>query len=470
MGSLSLRAPSPVDLGHLVRACTVLYQQQKATDAKLHANLRKIDFSFTHEFFLQVCNRFPLSWRPVYRFFMFSLTQDAFYHSSVTYNKILDVYGKSRNMDLLWSFAQQTAEKKFATDSTFKIVVSALSAAREMKKCVEFFHLMNDNGFGYREEVLNKVVEVLCRSKMVEEAKYIVWKMRQNIRPSETTYGILISGFCSRGDLVEACKIWNLMVEGGLQPEVDSAEKIIERFLKTDRFEDGMSFFTTIRWKRFGDLGLPLYKLLVVWTCKKGRLVHAFMLFNEMIKRGLGEDDPKVLSSIIYGLLSKGRAREARMAFEQIKDPDLGVYNDFIKGLLRLRRTREATQVLRLMYQRRHKPNMHTYIMLLQGHLGKKGRKGPHPEVNFDSIFVGGLVKVGKALEATKYVERMTNGGIEVPRFDYNKFLHDFSNEEGVVMFQEVGRRLKEAGQVDLGDIFLMYGERMATRYRRITT
>lgn len=58
-------------------------------------------------------------------------------------------------------------------------------------------------------------------------------------------------------------------------------------------------------------------------------------------------------------------------------------------------------------------------------------------------------------------------GGVDVPRFDYNKFLHYFSNEEGVAMFEEVGRRPRETGLVDLGDIFLTYGERMATRDRR---
>ncbi|XXG70499.1 hypothetical protein AAC387_Pa06g3251 [Persea americana] len=119
------------------------------------------------------------------------------------------------------------------------------------------------------------------------------------------------------------------------------------------------------------------------------------------------------------------------------------------------------------MVERGCEPTMHTYIMLLQGHLGKRGRKGPDPLVNFESIFVGGLVKLGKSLEATKYLERMMNGGIEVPRFDYNRFLHCFSNEEGIFMFEEVGKRLKEVGLVDLADILVRYGEKMATRERR---
>ena len=61
----------------------------------------------------------------------------------------------------------------------------------------------------------------------------------------------------------------------------------------------------------------------------------------------------------------------------------------------------------------------------------------------------------------------MWRRGLEVPRFDYNKFLHYYSNEEGVVMFEEVSKKLREVGLFDLADIFQRYGEKMATRDKR---
>ena len=143
------------------------------------------------------------------------------------------------------------------------------------------------------------------------------------------------------------------------------------------------------------------------------------------------------------------------------------MYHRLIKGLLKLRRASEATQVFREMIKRGCEPTMHTYIMLLQGHLGKRGRKGTDKLVNFETIFVGGLVKAGKSLEATKYVERSLRKGLEVPRFDYNKFLHYYSSEEGVVMFEEVAKKLREVGSIDLADTFERYGLRMAIRDRR---
>lgn len=185
-----------------------------------------------------------------------------------------------------------------------------------------------------------------------------------------------------------------------------------------------------------------------------------------MRERGI-EADNLTLGSLIYGLVARGRVREGYKVVEGIEKPDISVYHGLIKGLLRLKRASEATQVFREMIKRGCEPIMHTYVMLLQGHLGKRGRRGEDPLVNFDTIFVGGLVKAGKLLEATKYIERTMKRGLEVPRFDYNKFLHYYSNEEGVVMFEEVGKKLREVGMFDLADIFRRFGEKMATRDRR---
>lgn len=295
----------------------------------------------------------------------------------------------------------------------------------------------------------------------------MVAKLTPFIAPDDSTYRFLVVGFCKAGDLVEASKLWNKMVEVGLQPDVESYEEIVLTLFKNNRFEDALRMFKSMRDRRFADLGLPSYRAVIAWMCKEGRIFHARMLFGEMVKRGVGVEDNATLGALVYGLLVRRRIREAYRFFEVVREPDISLYHGLIKGLLRLRKASEATEVFREMIDRGVEPIMHTYVMLLQGHLGKRGRKGSDPSVNFYSIFVGGLVKVGRTLEATKFVERMMWGGVEVPRFDYNKFLHWFSNEEGVAMFEEVGERLRDLGLVDLGDIFLRYGERMATRDRR---
>ncbi|CAB4264752.1 unnamed protein product [Prunus armeniaca] len=457
---------SPVNPAHLLRVCTILYQQQNSPESRLHSNLNSSNFQLTHEFFLQVCNSFPLSWRPVYLFFLYTQTHPNFTHTTVSFNKMVDVIGKARNIQLLWDMLHEMGRRRLVNDKTFLIALKTLAKARELNKCVEFFHVMNGYGFDYSLETLNKVVESLCGSKLVAEAKFIVFKLKESIGPNGVTYRCLIEGFCDVGDLIEASKIWNLMVDEGFDPDIGAIEKMMETLFKTNRYGEALKVFQMMRVNRMDDLGLSTYRLVIEWMCKRGKIEEAHVVFEEMQKRRI-EADNSTLASLVYGLLARGRVRVAYKIVEGIEKPDINVFHGMIKGLLRLRKLREATEVFREMIKKGCEPNMHTYIMLLQGHLGKRGRKGSDPLVNFDTIFVGGLVKAGKSLEATKYVERVIKRGLEVPRFDYNKFLHYYSNEEGVEMFEEVGKKLREVGLVDLADIFQRYGEKMATRDRR---
>ncbi|QHO32102.1 putative pentatricopeptide repeat-containing protein At1g26500 isoform X1 [Arachis duranensis] len=458
---------TPVNQDQLRRVCTILYQQQNMPESRLNSKLASTEFQLTHEFFLQVCNTFPYSWRPVYRFFQYTQQQNpTFPHTIVSFNKMLDVIGKSRNIDLFWSLLSDMARRCFVNDKTFIIALKTLGGARELKKCVEVFHLMNENGFGYNLETLNKVVGAMCGCKLVDEAKHVVLKLRDLVTPDAVTYRILIQGYCDKGELIEASKVWNLMMDDGVRPQLEAYEKMMEIFFKKDMCGEALKLFRTIRFKRMDELRDSSYKLVIKWLCRKGMMCDAQEVFDEMRSRGIQVDN-LTLGSVVYGLVSRHRVREAYQVAKEIDSPDISVYHGLIKGLVRLRRAREATEVFREMIRRGCEPTMHTYIMLLQGHLGRRGRKGSDPLINFDTIFVGGLVKVGKSKEAGKYVERVMNRGLEVPRFDYNKFLHHFSNEEGVVMFEEMGTKLREVGLVDLADIFERYGQKMATRDRR---
>ncbi|CAL1401480.1 unnamed protein product [Linum trigynum] len=252
--------PTPVNSDHLIRVCTILFQQQTFPDSKLQSKLSTCVFQLTHEFFLQVCNRFPFSWRPVHRFFQYiqqtPSLHNNFAHTSVSFNKMLDVYGKARNMDLLWETTQQAGQLGLVSDRTFVIVLRTLASARELKKCVQFFHLMNDSGVEYSLRRLNKVVEALCRDGLMEEAKYVTLKLKDTIPPDGFTYGCLIKGFCDIDDMIEASKVWNLMVEDGFDPEIQVFEKMIETFFKKNEDTEAVKVFQTLRVNRMEELGL----------------------------------------------------------------------------------------------------------------------------------------------------------------------------------------------------------------------
>jgi pentatricopeptide repeat protein len=130
----------------------------------------------------------------------------------------------------------------------------------------------------------------------------------------------------------------------------------------------------------FYDLGIDSFNVIITWLCKEGRMLYAYTLFGEMLKRGV-QFDTATLGELIYGLMVRRKTREAYRVFHMVREPSISLYHGLMKGLLRIKRAGEATEVLKEMLRRGCEPNMHTYVMLLQGHLGERGEKGGYPSL-----------------------------------------------------------------------------------------
>ncbi|CAM8987449.1 unnamed protein product [Rhodiola kirilowii] len=335
---------------------------------------------------------------------------------------------------------KKSAARVALTGDVIALKEKGLSLANEMIRESMLVEHDTISNFGYAvltSMVLNKVIGTLCRDRLVDEAKFIVFKLVDFIKSDVITYRFLIEGFCNAGDLIEACKLFNLMADQGIGIDVCLVEKLMETMLKPNQFREAFKLFQAMSVKYSCNLSLSTHKILIHWLCKRGNIGEANRLFDEMGKRGIKADN-STLSYLVYKHLAKPRISEAYGVLEGIEKPEISIYLGLIKGILRLKKPSEATQVFREMIRQGCEPTMHTYIMLLQGHMDKRGRKRDDPLVNFDTIFVGGLVNAGKSLEATKYVERVMDRGREVPRFDYNKFLHYYSNDEWVLMSEDM--------------------------------
>ncbi|KAL8160590.1 hypothetical protein V2J09_002127 [Rumex salicifolius] len=301
-------AITPLDPAHLLRVCTVLYQQQHSTFPKLQSHLQKTEFRLTHEFFLQVCNKFSLSWRPVYLFHQFVSTRSKLSHTPVSFNKLLDVVGKARNFNLFWEFLNDIARRCFVTRRTVSIAMRTLGGARE---------------------------------KLVDETKHVVVTLKDQIVLDSCTYKHLICGFCDTGDVIEASKIWNSMVDKGFESYVVAVNKMIETFFKKNQMDEALKLFQAMK-----EPVMSTYNLVIHWLAKQGKLSQAHHLFDEMLKREIQPDDDTV-ASLIYGLASKRRIQEAYLMVDKIKRPSINVYTALIKGLVRVKSAKGATEVER---------------------------------------------------------------------------------------------------------------------------
>ena len=60
----------------------------------------------------------------------------------------------------------------------------------------------------------------------------------------------MIRGYCDKGDLVEASKVWNLMEDEGFEADVDAVEKMMETLFNVNEYGEALRLFETLRFKR----------------------------------------------------------------------------------------------------------------------------------------------------------------------------------------------------------------------------
>ncbi|XP_062111570.1 putative pentatricopeptide repeat-containing protein At1g26500 [Humulus lupulus] len=125
---------------------------------------------------------------------------------------------------------------------------------------------------GFR--TLKEVVERLCGSKLVDEAKFLVFKLKDWIKLDGVTYKFLIKGFCNVGNLIEVSKMWNLKMNEGLELENDPVEKMMETVFKMDQFDEAIKLLQAMRSKRMEDLWIS-YSFVIYWMCRRDKASQA---------------------------------------------------------------------------------------------------------------------------------------------------------------------------------------------------
>jgi len=455
---------SRLDYSEVERVCTVLEQQQFSSDTKLRRLLGNI--SLSHEFVLSVLNRFLRERRPAWRFYLWAATQTevGYSHSTITSNKMIDILGKTRDYRTIWEVLRQMGTSGLLTVKTLEVSVKALADGGQVKGALRVFDLMTHHGVHVDVEGLNFVLDSLCRVRLGNEGHEIFRKVKRMISPNDTTYGLVLCGLCKVNNLVQAMKVWNEMLDKGMKSHVTVCNTMLEALLKGKRYPDAFKLFHFIS----VIANAKSYAIMIDALCKNNKIRQALRLFDEMREYGLAPDGV-VYKSLITGLGNAMRLDEAYRMLEEMGKPDTGPYNALIKVMVNLCRPDEANRLFHRMIQDGCEPIMHTYVMLMQVNFGfRRCSEVLCPNVDFHTVFVGGLVKKGRSREASKYLESMVYEGVDVPRFDYNRFLSDFSSTpDGHNIFEEVAEKLRQAGKVDLSDVFLRYSQKMTTRDKR---
>ncbi|XP_030480643.2 pentatricopeptide repeat-containing protein At3g62470, mitochondrial [Cannabis sativa] len=471
---------SSADPMEVDRVCKVI-DELFELDRNMEAVLDEFGISLSHDFVVDVLERFKHARKPAFRFFCWAGGKPGFAHDSRTYNSMMSILGKTRQFETLVSMLEEMGEKGLLTMETFMIAIKAFASAKERKKAVGMFELMKKYKFKVGVNTINCLLDTLGRAKLGKEGQALFEKLKGRFTPNLQTYTVLLNGWCRLKNLIEAGKLWNEMIDLGFKPDIVAHNVMLEGLLRSRKRSDAIKLFEVMKAK--GPVpNMKSYTILIRELCKQGKMREAVAYFDDLIESG-NQPDTAVYTCLITGF---GNLKNMDMVYELLKEmkekgctPDGRFYNALIKLMTSRKMPDEAVGVYKRMVQSGVKPSIHTYNMIMKSYFITRNfemgqsvwdemiEKGFCPDCNSYTVFIGGFIRQGKSGEACKYLEEMLEKGMKAPQLDYNKFAADFSRAGKPDILEELAQKMKFAGKFEVSNVLARWAEMMRKRVKK---
>ncbi|XP_071702441.1 uncharacterized protein [Rutidosis leptorrhynchoides] len=458
----------------LERVCKII-DELFALDRNMEAVLDKCGVKLTHDLVVDVLERFKHARRPAFRFFVWAGKQPEFSHDSRTYNAMMSILGKGKQFETMVSLLDEMGEKGLLTLDTFQICIKVFAVDRQRRKAVGVFELMKNYGFKVGVDSINVLLDNLGRVKLAKEAQILFEKLKGRFTPNIETYTVLLNGWCKVGNLLEAGKVWNEMIDSGLSPDIVAHNTMLEGLLKVHKRSDAVKLFEVMKSK--GPLpNERSYTIMIRDLCKQNRMKEAVEYYDNMVMFGC-KPDVGVYTCLVTGFGNQKQMDKVYGLLKEMKEngcpPDGRMYNALIKLMTNRQMPDDAVRLYKKMIHNGIEPTIHTYNMMLKSFFRMENyemgvavweemsEKGVCPDDNSYTVFISGLVKQGRSIEACKYLEEMIEKGMKLPQLDYNKFAADFGRDGKPNIFEELAQKMRLDGKIEVSDVFLKYAETM---------
>ncbi|VAH59973.1 unnamed protein product [Triticum turgidum subsp. durum] len=257
---------------------------------------------------------------------------------------------------------------------------------------------------------------------------------------SPSTYGVIISELCARGDMAGALKVFDIMTARGCQVDDRVCSVIISGFSKASKVEAGLEFYDRVRKEVRGfEPGLVTLTAVVNLLGRQGRIGDVAELIREMEQKDM-VGDAMFYSSLVHGYMSSGLLmegfREHRLMLDKGVAADVVNYTIVIDGMCREGSVEKVKGFIDEMERRGAKPNLITYTSLVGGFCKRNRladafsivRKLEQTGVVVDeyvySILIDSLCKRGDLDKAISLLGEMEGKGVKAGTVTYNAVIN----------------------------------------------
>ncbi|KAI4976939.1 hypothetical protein ZWY2020_050546 [Hordeum vulgare] len=208
-------------------------------DADLRKDLCRFADEIDGDVVLKVLQKQRSNWQVALLFFTWAAGLPTYEHGSRTYIKMLDILGWMKKVRLMRQLFDEIPEQRrglVVTNRMFDVLLKRYAGAHKVQEAIEIFYKINDYGFEVDLVGFHILLMSLCRYKHVEEAEALFLQKKDEFPPVIKSWNIILNGWCVKGSLPDAKRVWNEIIASKLKPDLFTYGTFINALTKANSY------------------------------------------------------------------------------------------------------------------------------------------------------------------------------------------------------------------------------------------
>ncbi|KAL2936464.1 hypothetical protein RDABS01_011878 [Bienertia sinuspersici] len=168
--------------------------------------------------------------------------------NTITYNVMLDVYGKSKLFTKARNVFWMAKKQGLADVISYNTLISAYGKTKDLKKMTQTVQLMQFNGFDVSLEAYNCMLDAYGKKRQMEELRNVLQRLKESAYTSDQyTYNTLMNIYGEHGWIEEVAAVLTELKEYGPGPDIYSYNTLIKAYGIAGMVEDAVAVVKEMR-------------------------------------------------------------------------------------------------------------------------------------------------------------------------------------------------------------------------------
>ncbi|KAL1309799.1 hypothetical protein AAHE18_17G204600 [Arachis hypogaea] len=239
--------------------------------------------------------------------------------NEVTYSVMIEAYCKGKKSGEAHNVLDDMLGKNHVPSSALCCrVVDMLCKEWNVENACEVWRKLLRMNCSRDDAVTGTLVHWLCKKGKVIEARKALDEFGGGVVPSLLTYNTLIAGMRERGELCEAARLWDDMVEKGRVPNAFTYDMLIKGFCKVGNVKEGIRIIEEM----FESGCLPdksTYTVLIDGlSCARGMVEEINKVVALAVSAGVDDDMWDIFLKSVVNNLNLNAAEFDRILLESV--------------------------------------------------------------------------------------------------------------------------------------------------------